>query len=249
MPLSQEGVNIMTASLLAEFGHPVQTKRTDIARSSRAATSSRPGSHTSPSWGGLRAALTRSPSPAGVQADETLLPGSAPGVIGGAIIRAARKSARMSRRKLANMLSVSPDTVRSWEDGTCALFCVPYADLRRLAATLDQAGAKVRCDVAELVLASQCDLLVTGILQGFEDYAEVPPVDEDSTEGDAARDLLRWALVGVLPERFRPFAPARPLLAAQDLTAFTALAERLSASPHNDQLARYGRALTAFWVG
>jgi transcriptional regulator with XRE-family HTH domain len=239
----------MTASLLAEFSHPIQTIRTDIARSSRAATSGHLGTLTLPGWGGLRAGLTRSPSPAGVQAGEILLPVSAPGVIGGAIIQAARKSAGMSRRRLAKMLTVNPDTLRSWEDGTCALFCVPYADLRRLAATLDQAGAKVRCDVAELVLASQCDLLVTGILQGFEDYAEVPPVDEDSTEGDAARDLLRWALVGVLPERFRPFAPARPLLAAQDLTAFTALAERLSASPHNDQLARYGRALTAFWVG
>jgi transcriptional regulator with XRE-family HTH domain len=166
-------------------------------------------------------------------------------VIGGAIIQAARKSARTSRRKLAKMLTVSPDAVRSWEDGTCALFCVPYADLCRLAAALDEAGAKVRCDVDELVLASQCDLLVTGILQGFEDYAEVPPVDEDSTEGEAARDLLRWALIGVLPERFRPFAPARPLLAAEDLTAFTALARELSASSYGDQLARYGHALTA----
>ena len=199
----------MTASLLAEFGHPIQTMRTDIARSSRAATSGRLGTLASPGWGGLRGWPDRSPSPAGVQADEDLLPVSAPGVIGGAVIRAARKSARMSRRKLARMLTVSPDTVRSWEDGTCPLFCVPYADLCRLAAALDQAGAKVRCDVAELVLASQCDLLVTGILQGSEDYAEVPPVDEDSAEGEAARDLLRWALVGVLPERLPPIR-ARP---------------------------------------
>jgi transcriptional regulator with XRE-family HTH domain len=239
----------MTASLLAEFSHPIQTIRTDIARSSRAATSGHLGTLTLPGWGGLRAGLTRSPSPAGVQAGEILLPVSAPGVIGGAIIQAARKSAGMSRRRLAKMLTVNPDTLRSWEDGTCALFCVPYADLRRLAATLDQAGAKVRCDVAELVLASQCDLLVTGILQGSEDYAEVPPIDEDSTEGEAARDLLRWALVGVVPERFRRFAPARPLLASEDLIAFTVLAQRLSASPHGDQLARYGRALAALRVG
>lgn len=234
----------MTASLLAEFSHPIQPMRTDTARSSRAATSCHLGTPTLPGWGGLRAGLTRSPSPAGFQADESLLPVSAPGVIGGAVIQATRKSARVSRRKLAKMLAVSHDTLRSWEDGTCPLFCVPYADLCRLAAALDQAGAKVRCDVSELVLASQCDLLVTGILQGFEDYAEVPPVDENSTEGEAAHDLLRWALVGVLPERYRPFAPARPLLAAGDLIAFTALARELSAGSHGDQLACYGRALT-----
>jgi hypothetical protein len=125
------------------------------------------------------------------------------------------------------------------------LFCVPYADLCRLAAALDQAGAKVRCDVADLALASQCDLLVTGILQGFEDYAEVPPVDENSTEGKAARNLLSWALAGVLPERYRPFAPAQPLLAAQDLTVFTAVARELSEGSHGEQLASYGHALAA----
>ena len=232
----------MTASLL-EFGHPVQTKRADIARSARTSSSGHLGALALRDRGGRRTGLTRLPSPAGVQEGETFFQGSAPGVIGGAIVRAARKSARMSRRKLAKMLTIRPDAVRRWEDGTCPLFCVPYADLCRLAAALDEAGAKVRCDVAGLVLASQCDLLVTGILQGFEDYAEVPPVDEDSTEGEAARDLLRWALAGVLPERYRPFAPARPLLAVQDLTAFTAVARELRAGSHGDQLACYGRAL------
>jgi transcriptional regulator with XRE-family HTH domain len=235
----------VTASLLVEFGHPVQTNRKDIARSARATSSDHLRALALRDRGGLLAGQTWLPSPVGVQAGGTFLPASAPGTIGGAIVRAARKSARLSRRKLARMLSISTDTVRSWEDGTCPLFCVPYADLCRLAAAFDQAGAKVRCDVAELVLASQCDLLVTGILRGFED----PPIDEDSTEGKAARDLLRWALAGILPERYRPFAPARPLLAAQNLTAFTALARELSAGSHGDQLASYGRALAALGVG
>ena len=238
----------MTASL-AEFGYPVQTKRADIARSGCTASSGHLGALALRDWEGFLTSLTRLSSPVGVQAGETLRPVSAPGVIGGAIVRAARKSARMSRRKLAKMLTISPDTVRRWEDGTCPLFCVPYADLCRLAAAFEQAEAKARCDVAELVLASQCDLLVTGIVQGIEDYAEVPPVDEDSTEGEAARDLLRWALAGILPERYRPFAPARPLLAAGDLIAFTALARELSAGSHGDQLASYGRALAALRVG
>ena len=71
----------------------------------------------------------------------------------------------------------------------------------------------------QLMLASQCDLLIVGMLRGFEDYAEVPPVDEDSAEGEAARDLLRWALVGVPPGRYETFAPARPLLATHDRNA------------------------------
>ena len=239
----------MTASLLAEFGHPVQAKRADVARSARAASSGHLGALASRGRGGLLAGLARLPSTVGVQAGENLPPFSAPGVIGGAIVRAARKSARVSRRKLARMLAVSPDTVRNWEDGTCPLFCVPYADLCRLAAAFDQAGAKVRCDVAEFVLASECDLLVTGILQGFGDYAEVPPVDEDSAEGEAARDLLRWALAGVLPDRYRPFAPARPLLAAEDLVAFTALARNMYAGSEGEQLVSYGAALTAITSG
>jgi hypothetical protein len=101
-------------------------------------------------------------------------------------------------------------------------------------------STKLRCDVAEFVLASQCDLLLTGVLHGFEDYAEVPPIDEDSAEGETARDLLRWALV---PERYRLFAPTRPLLAAHDLIAFNAVAGELSADLYGDQLASYGRAL------
>jgi transcriptional regulator with XRE-family HTH domain len=239
----------MTASLLAEFGRPVQTNRADIARPSRAAGHGHRGRRALRDQRSLLAGLTRLASPVEVQAGESFLPVSAPGVIGGAIVQAARKSAHISRQKLARMLAVSPGTVRGWEDGTCPLFCVPYHDLCCLAAAFDQAGAKVPCDVADLVLASQCDLLLTGMLQGFEDYAEVPPVDEVSVEGEAARDLLRWALAGVLPERYRPFAPARPLLAAHDLIAFSAVARQLSAGPHGDQLASYGRTLTAIREG
>ena len=166
-------------------------------------------------------------------------------MIGGAVIRAARKSARISRRKFARLLAASPTIIRSWENGTCPLFLITYGDLCRLAAAFERAGAKVQCDVAELMRAAQCDLLIAGMLQGFEDYAEVPPVDEDNAEGRAARDLLRWAVVGVLPNRYLTLAPARPLLATQDRDAFTALALQLSKGSQGGQLASYGCALTA----
>jgi hypothetical protein len=74
----------------------------------------------------------------------------------------------------------------------------------------------------------------------------VQPFDEDGAEGDAARDLLRWALTGVPPERYRPWAPnASPLMASRDVSAFTALAQDLTTGSHGDQLASYGAALTA----
>jgi len=238
----------MTASLVAEFGQPMRAARASIARRSRGALE-RHGRSAPCGLAGPMAVLTRLPGQARVQPGENFLSVSPPGVIGGAVIQAASKSARISRRKLARLLAVSPDVVRRWEDGTCPLFCVPYGGLFRLAAALDQAGAKTRCDVAELVLASQCDLLVTGMLHGTEDYAEVPPVDENSAEGQAARDLLVWALAGVLPERYRPFASARPLLTTQDLAAFTAVTRQLNAGSHGDQLASYGHALTAIRVG
>jgi len=238
----------MTASLVAEFCQPMDAACASIARRFHGALD-RHGRSAHCGLAGPMTALTGLPGQARVQPGENVLATSPPGVIGGAVIQAARKSACISRRKLARMLAVSSDAVRRWEDGTCPLFCVPYDGLLRLAAALDEAGAKTGCDVAELGLASQCDLLVTGMLHGTEDYAEVPPIDQDSAEGEAARDLLRWALVGVLPERYRPFATARPFLAAHDLITFTTVARQLGAGSHGSQLASYGRCLAALMAG
>lgn len=69
-------------------------------------------------------------------------------------------------------------TVRGWEYGTIPLFGVPYGQLRQLAETLNSSGATVGNDVNELLLASQCDVLIIGMLSGEENYAEVPPIGE-----------------------------------------------------------------------
>jgi transcriptional regulator with XRE-family HTH domain len=173
------------------------------------------------------------------------LPVSAPGVIGGAVIKAARRSAELSRRDFARMLAVSPLTVRTWEDGTRPLFAVRYDQLCQIADALGKAGAHVGNEVDELVLASQCDLLITGILHGFEDYAEVPPVDEDGTEGETARGLLRWALAGLVPDRYRAYAPTPTLLVKLDVIRFAAAARDLQAGLHGRDLANYGATLNA----
>jgi transcriptional regulator with XRE-family HTH domain len=237
----------MTASLVAGFGHPVCA--TIIARHSHPATSKRVTGNVPRNWRNLMAAITGSPDRTGNRAGEAFLPVTPPGVIGGTVIKAARRSAGLTRRQLARTLAVSLRTVHDWENGTCPLFGVSYHQLCSLAAAFDQAGAKVRCDVGDLVLASQCDLLVMGMLREFEDYAEVPPVDEDGAEAKVARSLLRWALSGILPERYRPWAPAGLLLARQDVIAFTALARNLNAGSHGDQLASCGAALSALATG
>jgi hypothetical protein len=87
--------------------------------------------------------------------------------------------------------------------------------------------------------------LLTGMLHGFEDYAEVPPIDEDSTDAEAARDLLRWALAGPIPDRYRQYAPPGPLLDKADVGLFIAAAGDLQTGSHGRDLVRYGSTLAA----
>jgi transcriptional regulator with XRE-family HTH domain len=105
---------------------------------------------------------------------------SPPGVIGGAVINAALRSANLTRRQLARMLAVTPATVRGWENGTIPLFAVSYTQIRQLADALGQSGTRAIPLLTELIIASQCDLLITRMLDGTEDYAEPPPIDEDT---------------------------------------------------------------------
>jgi hypothetical protein len=190
-------------------------------------------------------------SPPGWTVDDSAeisFPASAPGVIGGAVVSAARRSASLSRSDLASAMAVSPTIVSGWEDGTRPLFCVRYDRLHQLADALHHAGACVGQHVNELVLASQCDLLFTGILRGFEDYADVPPIDEDAA-GEDARSLLRWALTGTVPDRYRAHAPAGRLLAWPEVILLATVARDLQTGSHGGDLARFGRALAALTRG
>ena len=148
----------------------------------------------------------------------------------------------MTRRRLARVAAVSPATVRGWENGTCPLYCVDYQQLHQLADAFAAGGT--RGDVAELALVSQCDLLIAGMLGGFEDYAEVPPIEEPGQRGDLARELLRWALAGIIPDRFLSVADRGPLLAPADAAAITCRA-RPQAGAAGPELAVFGAALLA----
>jgi DNA-binding transcriptional regulator YiaG len=167
------------------------------------------------------------------------------GVIGGAMVQAARRSARLTRLGLARSLTVGTATVRAWENGATPSFCLPYTQIQQLSEVLSRSGARAGHELGELLLASRCDLLLTGMLHGFEDYAEVPPIDEDGTEAEAARDLLHWALAGPVPERYRQHATPGPLLDKANIGLVIAAAEDLETGSYGRDLVEYGSALVA----
>jgi len=138
--------------------------------------------------------------------------------------------------------------VRSWESGTIPLYAVPYGQLQQLAQASDRAGTQVGTELGELLLASRCDLLLTGMLNGFEDYAEVPPIEENSAEAESARRLLRWALSGQVPDRYRQHASPRRLLDKKHIGLIAAIARDLQAESHGADLADFGGALVALAV-
>lgn len=172
------------------------------------------------------------------------MPASRPGTIGGAVIRTARRSAGLNTYQLARAAGISTGIIRAWENGTIALFCVSYHQLSLLASALNRAGATAGRDVRDLVLASQCDLLLTGMLHGFEDCAEVPPIEEDSADAAACRELLRWAVTGRIPALYRPYTSAQgPLLSEDDINTVMAIARKLQAGELGQELISYGIAL------
>ena len=191
--------------------------------------------------------ITLTGRPGWIENGQVALPASPPGVIGGAVLRAARRSAGLSGRNLARTLRVSPCSLRAWEEGACALFCMPYGQLCQIADTLSNVGARVGRDVHELLLASQCDLLIVGMLHGFEDIGEVPPIEDDA-EGIAARELIHWALTGTVARPYRGYMVAGLLLSKSDVALFTTAARDLESGSRGALLAGYGGALVALAV-
>lgn len=146
------------------------------------------------------------------------------------------------------MLNVSQATVLTWEDGTMPMFCVGYGQLRALADALTEADARVGWELDELLIASQCDLLVTGMLHGFEDYGEVPAVEGESAEAWATRGLLCWALTGAAQLQYRPHVVAGRLLAEPDVAHMARIARELQAL-EDSPLSSYGTVLLSLTHG
>lgn len=160
------------------------------------------------------------------------------GVIAGMVTRSARRRAGLTRRALARRLGIPAAIIRQRENGAVPLFAVDYPVLARLTAATCS-------DLRELLIAGQCDLLLAGLLDGTEDFADVPPLDEDTPGGQTARTLLRRACGQPVPDephRRRP-RRARPRLPGTDITRIAGLARELAAGSRGDDLARFGAAL------
>ncbi|HUY45108.1 MAG TPA: helix-turn-helix transcriptional regulator [Streptosporangiaceae bacterium] len=139
-----------------------------------------------------------------VMAAAAVVDASTTGVIAGAVLAAARNSAGMSTQELARRAGVSPQIVTGWEDGTRPLCALVPDQLTRVETALSQAGADPGI-VADLPIASECDMLVAGLVHGLELLpADVPSADEDDAR-TRARELLGWAITGLVPQRYAAY--------------------------------------------
>jgi transcriptional regulator with XRE-family HTH domain len=229
----------MTRQASHQPGHPVTSSRRNGGPPWRA----RPRE-----WRPRGSARTRHPCPlpephySQADASDPYVRVTPPGIIGGTVIHATRRSARLTQRALARSLAVTPATIRSWENGTIPLFALPYDQIKPLAAALSQQSTQTGL-LTELIIASQCDLLITRMLNGTEDYAEPPPIDEDTPEGTIARDLLRWALAGAVPGHHEEHARRGPLIDHHDNLRLADLAQQLATGEHGHSLVSFGIAL------
>src|SRR6266851_1940621 len=67
--------------------------------------------------------------------------GFLPGVVAGAVLRAARLSAGMTEARLAIAANLPLKSIREWEEGSSLLAAVPLPEVERLQAALRKAGA------------------------------------------------------------------------------------------------------------
>ena len=137
------------------------------------------------------------------------------GIVAGAALHAARRSAGASESALATMCGVAESTIRSWEDGACPLASVPAARLAQLEAALETLGAEPRI-VADLATAAWCDLVILAIADSTDAACLLA---DPLAATDAFRELLAWSLTGRVPPRYRPYAIPGPLLSDPTLTA------------------------------
>jgi hypothetical protein len=128
--------------------------------------------------------------------------GFLPGVVAGAVLRAARLSAGMSEAELAVAANLPLKAIRDWEEGSSLLAAVPLSEVERLQAALRQAGAEPGL-VADFAAAAWCDLVVVAMINGEDTTCLMAdPLSRDVAFGE----LLLWSLAGHTPPRYQPYA-------------------------------------------
>jgi hypothetical protein len=167
-----------------------------------------------------------------------------PDVIGSAVVATARRAAGLTRPELARSLSVKPATVRGCENSEVPPYCVPYAELRRLVLALTTVGSEPGEVLNCLLIAGQFDLLVSEMLAGSADYAELPSIGTGTACGVVGRNLPAWAFGGIAPDRYRQFTRPGCLYGRADRRRIILMLDELRLGT-NGELAGYATALLA----
>ena len=144
------------------------------------------------------------------------------GVIAGAALRSARRSAGLSPARLAGAAGLDHATLTSWESGTEPLASAPSPVVKQLESALREAGAAPGL-IADLSIAAWCDLVLQGIVAG-EDVSCL--LADPLAWTDAFGELLAWVITDQPPARHLPYAGHGRLLPTADsgLTARVILA-------------------------
>jgi DNA-binding transcriptional regulator YiaG len=130
------------------------------------------------------------------------------GRVAGAVLRSARRSARVSQARLAAVCGVTGNTIRAWESGSSPLASARMSQIEAVITNLHDAGA-CRLLTADLITASWCDLIISTV--AATDDATSLLADPIVTE-DAFGELMAWCLKGRVPERHRPYSPTGRLI-------------------------------------
>jgi hypothetical protein len=126
----------------------------------------------------------------------------------------ARLSAGLTEELLAAAADADKATIRAWEDGSDPLAFVIYPRVEQLESALRSAGSDPRF-VADLDAAAWCDLVLLAL--GGE--GDVRCLLADPIAGEFRfRELLAWFLVGIAPDRYRPYLGVGQPIDARTLT-------------------------------
>ena len=133
--------------------------------------------------------------------------------VAGAVLRSARRSARVSQARLAAACGVTENTIRAWENGSSPLASTPMPQVEAVIAALHDAGA-CRLLTADLIVAAWCDLVIAAVAASKDVTCLL--ADPIAAE-DAFGELMAWCLEGRVPQRYRPYAATGPLIREQTL--------------------------------
>jgi len=137
------------------------------------------------------------------------------GVISGAVLRAARKTAGLTQEQLAGALGTDPDTVKGWESGRRALARVKAGRLAQVRRRLRSLGARAHL-LALLEPAVDADDFTARAIEG-----DCGPLANDVITRPWT-GLVAWAAAGDVPSAAADVAAKRALLSRADAAAFFA---------------------------